>query len=103
MGLFTTIKEMLNPPKVDYAIVLTRGGVVVDVRSKDEFRQGHAKGSQNIPLHVLSNKVTSLQGKEVILVCRSGARAGQARSILKQHGITAHNAGPWQNLKNVKK
>lgn len=103
MGILTTLKDMIAPAKVDYASLVDAGAVIIDVRSKEEFRQGHAKGSVNIPMHALKNKVKDLIDKEVILVCRSGARAGQAKSFLKDHSITAHNAGPWQTVENLKK
>ena len=103
MGILTTLKEMIAPPNVDYATLVRNGAIIVDVRSKDEYRQGHVKGSVNIPLHVLKNKVKDLVDKEVILVCRSGAGAGQAKSFRKDQGITTHNAGPWQNVQNLKK
>ena len=43
-------------------------------------------------------KLEKIKNKEVILVCKSGARAARAKSILKQNDIVAHNAGAWQNL-----
>ena len=99
MGFLDTIKGLFGVgPKVDYQELLSNGAMVVDVRTQQEFKQGHVKGSKNIPLQNLRNQVSKLKGKEVILVCRSGARAGQARGILSQSGITAHNAGAWQNL-----
>lgn len=98
MGIFSLIKEALSGSPVDYSALIAGGAVIVDVRSKDEFRSGHAKKSVNIPLHTLGNKVSSLKGKKVILVCRSGARAGQAKSMLKNNNIEAHNAGAWQNV-----
>jgi len=42
-----------------------------------------------------------LKDKTVILVCRSGARASNAKSQLKKRGITSYNAGPWQRLKEI--
>lgn len=101
MGLLSKLKEALMGPSVDYSALVKEGAVIVDVRTQQEFGQGHAKKSVNIPLSSLSNKVGSLKGKKVILVCRSGGRAGQAKSILSQHGIEAYNAGPWQTVKSI--
>ena len=36
---------------------------------------------------------------KIVLVCRSGGRAGQAMSILNTSGIECVNAGAWQNIK----
>lgn len=98
MGIFNNLKSSLFGPSVDYHELIRGGAVVVDVRSPQEFQGGHFKGSKNIPLSSLGTKVSKLKGKQVILVCRSGARAGQAKSLLSQKGIEAYNAGPWQRL-----
>lgn len=83
---------------VNYKELITNGAVVVDVRTPGEFQSGHVKGSKNIPLQTLQNSISSLKNKEVILVCRSGGRAASAKNMLTKHGITAYNAGAWQNL-----
>jgi phage shock protein E len=97
MGIFSK----LFGQKADYKQLMANGAIVVDVRSPQEFKSGHFKGSKNIPLGSLPSKVKALNGKEVILVCRSGGRAGSAKSILSNHGIKAHNAGAWQNLQRL--
>ena len=98
MGLLNTLKEGLFGPKKDFNELKRNGAVVVDVRTPQEYKSGHVNGSINIPLNLLNHKIDTLKNKEVILVCRSGARAGQAKSILESNGITAHNAGAWQNV-----
>lgn len=77
-----------------------RGAVVIDVRTPGEFASGHSKGAKNIPLDKISAQVTAIKkmNKPVIVCCRSGARSGQAASILKNAGIEVVNAGAWQNV-----
>jgi phage shock protein E len=99
MGILTNLKNALFGPGMDYKQMIQNGAIVIDVRSPQEFKSGHAQGSKNIPLGNLSSKVSELKGKEVILVCLSGGRAGQAKNILTQAGIKAHNAGPWQKVR----
>jgi rhodanese-related sulfurtransferase len=41
------------------------------------------------------------KGKPVITVCRSGARSGMGKNMLKQHGIEAYNGGPWNSLQQI--
>lgn len=98
MGFFQSIKEQLFGIPTDYKALIANGALIVDVRSPQEFKSGHAKGSKNIPLQSLNSKINQLKGKEVIVVCKSGMRAGQAKSILTNNGITCHNAGAWQQL-----
>jgi phage shock protein E len=64
--------------------------VVVDVRSPEEFAQGHVPGALNIPVDQLTNRIGELmtaKDKEVVLYCRSGRRAGQAAETLKANGF----------------
>ncbi len=98
MGFFQNIKKQIFGTPVDYIALIAKGAVVVDVRSPQEFQSGHAKGSKNIPLQNLNGKIKQLKGKEVIVVCKSGMRAGQAKNTLLKNEITCHNAGAWQNV-----
>ncbi len=77
---------------------LDKGAVVIDVRTPMEFDQGNAPGSVLIPLDTIPQSVARIQEMKapVILVCRSGARAGSAKSFLQSYGIDVINGGPWQ-------
>jgi rhodanese-related sulfurtransferase len=48
----------------------------------------------------LGKKTAQLQkeNQPIILCCRSGARAGNAASILQGVGIKSINAGAWQTV-----
>ena len=41
----------------DYAALVKAGAVIVDVRTKGEYQSGHIKGSLNIPVNELANKL----------------------------------------------
>lgn len=98
MGILEKISAIFKGDTTDYQALIAQGAIIVDVRSPLEFNHGHARGSKNIPLDKIKHKVKKLKGKEVILVCRSGARAGSAKAILERNGITAYNAGNWANV-----
>lgn len=74
--------------------------VIIDVRTPEEFADGHAKGSVNIPLNAVANHINKIKKykKPVITCCRSGARSGTAANILNNNGIDSINGGPWQNV-----
>lgn len=78
----------------------SKGAIILDVRTFEEFASGHISGSKNIPLQILNNKIEEIKklNKPVIACCRSGMRSGQATSILKQHGIDCINGGGWDSL-----
>jgi rhodanese-related sulfurtransferase len=100
MGIFSTIRNALFGEPVDYAAVLENGGQLIDVRTPAEFRAGHAKGSKNIPSQSFSaTQIKKLKGKEVILVCQTGARAAQVKYKLQNQGIKSYNAGSWRSIK----
>jgi rhodanese-related sulfurtransferase len=82
---------------------LSRGAIVVDVRSPGEFQSGNFGISINIPLSEISARISELKtGKPIVLCCASGSRSGMAVRILKSNGlIDVINAGPWGNLKSL--
>jgi len=64
--------------------------VVVDVRSMNEFKDGHIINAENIPLNGLKNSLKALQkhkSKPIIAVCRSGSRSGAACRSLRKAGF----------------
>jgi phage shock protein E len=76
--------------------------LIVDVRTIEEWNQdGHADCTVNYPMDVLASKIEELKKyDEVILVCRSGGRAGAAKSQLESAGLkNVKNLGAWQNVK----
>lgn len=79
-----------------------KGAIILDVRTKEEFSDGHIANSKNIALQVLNNKVEEIKkwNKPVIACCRSGVRSAQATSILKQNGIDCINGGGWTSLQS---
>ncbi len=82
--------------------LMAKGAVIIDVRTVGEFREGHIKGSKNIPLDTISAKSDEIKKlyKPVIVCCRSGMRSSQAASILKNNGIEVLNGGGWESLES---
>lgn len=80
--------------------MVSRGGVIIDVRSVSEFSGGNVPGSKNIPLNTLNSKVSAIKklNKPIIVCCASGMRSSQAESILKAKGIEVINGGSWRSL-----
>lgn len=62
------------------------GVLVIDVREPREWAAGHVDGSRNIPLDVIGPDLLP-HGIPVVLVCRSGHRAGLAARILTTLGM----------------
>jgi rhodanese-related sulfurtransferase len=64
--------------------------VLLDVREKAERDEGYIAGSLNVPYRLLRDLGADLaNGKTVVTICESGARAGIAASVLAAQGIEA--------------
>jgi phage shock protein E len=88
--------------KTDFAELVKQGAIILDVRSKGEFEQGHIKGSVNISVNSLKVNMNQLKDKNmtVITCCASGSRSALAKSILKHNGYSqVFNGGSWRSLK----
>ena len=95
MGIFDFFKQPdINQGVREYKNAA--GAVLLDVRSPQEYREGHIPGSQNVPLQQLDKVEEVTENKDTVLYvyCRSGARSRQAVSLLNHMGYTnVHNIG----------
>ena len=95
MGIFDFFKHPdINQGVQEYKNAT--GAVLLDVRTPQEYREGHIPGSQNVPLQQLDKVEEVTENKDTVLYvyCRSGARSRQAVSLLKHMGYTnVHNIG----------
>lgn len=95
MGFF----DFLKGPDINQGVKEfqeTSGGVLLDVRTPQEYQSGHIPGSINIPLQTLSSGDTlpASQDTPLFVYCQSGARSGQAVRLLAQMGYgSAKNIG----------
>jgi phage shock protein E len=72
---------------------------VLDVRSPEEFREGHVPGAVNVPYDQIAARIAEVpKDKDVVLYCRSGRRAGIAADVLAASGYTrlSHLEGDMQ-------
>ena len=65
--------------------------IVLDVRTKEEFVEGHLAKSMNIPLdqleHSINRKISNKDHK-VFVICYSGSRSAVAMRILSHLGYS---------------
>ncbi|MBO4938203.1 MAG: rhodanese-like domain-containing protein [Oscillospiraceae bacterium] len=83
----------VNRGVLEYSLV--SGAVLLDVRTQQEFNDGHIPGSVNLPLQMLDNADEIIENVDVPLYvyCRSGARSRQAVMVLKSMG--------YRNVTNI--
>ncbi|MCA1899825.1 MAG: rhodanese-like domain-containing protein [Chloroflexi bacterium] len=76
---------------VDEAYRMYKNGVfLLDVRTQEEWDEYHVPNATLIPLDELPNRLNEIpQGKEVVVICRSGNRSQEGRDILLNAGYNA--------------
>ncbi len=77
-----------------------RSLVVLDVRTPEEFAEGHVAGARNVPHTEIASRLVELEDardRDVVVYCRSGRRAEIALEALRQAGFTRlrHLEGDW--------
>ena len=72
--------------------LINRGkGTIVDVRTAEEFAQGHLRDAKNSPLADLASRIGELEkskSRSVVVVCQTGARADKAVRQLAAAGFS---------------
>ena len=89
MGFFDFLKQ----PDVNQGVANyynTPGAVLLDVRTPQEYSEGHIPGSKNVPLQTLDKVRSVVENKdtELFVYCYSGGRSRQAAAALGQMGYT---------------
>lgn len=71
---------------------------IVDVRTKEEYRESHIKGAIHIPYDEI-NENTNLEKNKIIFVyCKSGNRSKKAYEILKNLGYEVYDLGAFSAI-----
>lgn len=78
---------------------------IIDVRTVEEFKAGSAKGSINIPLHQIMQRMDEIKKLKtpLVLCCASGGRSNQAEDFLSLQGIECVNGGSWVDVELIQK
>ena len=92
MGFFDFLKQ----PDINKGVANfrnTEGAILVDVRTPQEYREGHIPGSKNVPLQQLDKISSVTENKDALLFvyCHSGARSRQATAMLQHMGYANVN------------
>ena len=92
-----------SSPGTGLSGIMKEGAILVDVRTPGEFAQRSVKGAVNIPLEMITRKVSTLGGhKHIVVFCRSGNRSNHARKMLEQLGFrNVVDGGTWQDVQHA--
>lgn len=64
-----------------------QGAIIIDVRSSQEYLEGHLVGAINIPYYEINRNVYNIiknRNKEIVVYCQEGVRSKQAFKILRK-------------------
>lgn len=89
MGFFDFLKPFdINQGVKEYAA--TPGAVLIDVRTPQEYRDGHIPKSRNISLSGIEKAKEIIRKKDtpIFVYCYSGSRSRQAAHQLEKMGFT---------------
>lgn len=92
MGFF----DFFRPKNINQGIEeyrKTEGAVLLDVRTPEEYSEGHIENSVNIPVQAIDRTGERLSKKDAALFvyCHSGVRSAHAARLLKKMGYTNVN------------
>lgn len=97
------------PTELMQRIKAKQAGLILDVRTPEEYAEGHIPGAINIPHDQLSSRhreIAAHKNKDIVLYCRSGRRVGIAADILQAAGFSkllhlAGDMGSWRMNSNL--
>ena len=67
----------------------SRNASIIDVRSEQEYKEGHINGSLNIPGYKINKNILNIlqdKNQEIVLYCKIGVRSKKAREKLVKYG-----------------
>jgi phage shock protein E len=81
--------------------------IIIDVRSKREFAQGHVPGARHIPFWKIAaeaEKLSAFRDKPIVVYCGHGPRAYIAGAALTRRGFTriAYLTGHMKKWKSMR-
>ena len=73
----------------DLTSIISKGAVVVDVRSPQEYEEGHMEGAILLPEYDIKKKAREVlqdKNKDIVVYCSSGTRSKKAQEELNDMG-----------------
>ena len=84
--------NQVEPAQVQELLAGSPRPFLLDVRTPEEYKQGHVSGAELIPLNELSAKLKRIpKDREVICICASGSRSSAAARQLNSLGYKVSN------------
>jgi len=72
--------------------------IILDVRTLEEFYNGHLENAINMPYDQIDNSVSFDKNKTILVYCKSGRRSSIAKESLEKLGYTVYDLGAYENI-----
>ncbi len=72
--------------------------IIVDVRTKEEYDEGHIEGAINIPYDEIDENTNLDKNKTIMVYCKSGVRSNKAYNTLKELGYDVIDLGAYASI-----
>ncbi len=84
-------KSKRNIKEIDSSNIDYSKYIIIDIRGRREYNEGHLDGSINIPLFDLKHDISKYvkhKDRLILVYCKSGIRSKKAAVILEKMGYT---------------
>jgi len=81
----------ISADNVQKAIIEKQDILLLDVRTREEYTKGKIKGSINLPVSEVPNKISTFipdKNKVIYVYCLSGSRSDMAAAVMTSLGYT---------------
>jgi rhodanese-related sulfurtransferase len=80
--------DLIFPEEVEAWLKMTKGGVIIDIRSADDFSKNSVPDSLSIPVDQLGKRVEKFtKFQPILLVCENGVKSVSASELLHSKGF----------------
>jgi hypothetical protein len=79
----------MSPDRLVTELMTSHPPLILDVRSAEEFAEGHLPGAVNVAYTDLEKRFDQFdQSQDIVVYCVAGIRAAKALKILQSHGFS---------------
>ena len=81
--------DMYDISDEDLSSIILKGAIIVDVRSPQEYEEGHMEGVILLPEYDIKKKAREVlqdKNKDIVVYCSSGTRSKKAQEELNDMG-----------------
>ena len=84
------------------SIIDSNNYVIIDVRTQEEYNEGHLVNAVNIPYEEVGENVFD-KSKTILVYCKSGRRSKIAYDTLVKQGYQVYDLGAYESITQFEK